>query len=148
MMIEHASFGCGKAARYCSLSKKNYLRPSAHVGIHRIARNNHRMTRSHFWRSNVRYSNPFSGVSQFTKWLLLYWNVSSSSWSIPSEQRTSPMTLHHNAAETTMRNSVEFTLLLIEPGLWRWRFQIGETPTTGKIKTNLRGLATRRVQAD
>jgi hypothetical protein len=32
--------------------------------------------------------------------------------------------------------------------LWRWRFQIGETPTTGKIKTNLRGLATRRVQAD
>ena len=57
------------------------------------------------------------------------------------------MTLHQNAAEITMRNGVEFTLLLIEPGLWKWRFQIGETATTGKTKTNLRGLATRRVQA-
>jgi hypothetical protein len=57
------------------------------------------------------------------------------------------MSLHQNAAQTTMRNGVEFTLLLIEPGLWRWRFQIGETATTGKTKTNLRGLATRRVQA-
>jgi hypothetical protein len=60
------------------------------------------------------------------------------------------MTLHQHeravAAEVTIRNGVEFTLLLIEPGLWRWRFQIGETATTGPTKTNLKGLATRRVE--
>jgi len=49
------------------------------------------------------------------------------------------MTLHQHAAEITIRNGVEFTLLLIEPGMWRWRFQIGELATTGTTKTNLRG---------
>jgi len=44
------------------------------------------------------------------------------------------------------RKGVEFTLLLIEPGLWKWRFQIGETVTTGKTEASLRGLAARRVQ--
>ena len=45
-----------------------------------------------------------------------------------------------------MRNGVEFTLVLIEPGLWRWRFQIGETATTGTTTTNLRRMAARRVK--
>jgi hypothetical protein len=45
-----------------------------------------------------------------------------------------------------IRKGVEFTLLLIEPGLWKWRFQIGETATTGQTRTNLMGLAARRVE--
>ena len=44
------------------------------------------------------------------------------------------------------RKGVEFTLLLIEPGFWRWRFQIGETVTTGKTQTNLAGVAAHRVR--
>jgi len=43
------------------------------------------------------------------------------------------------------RKGIEFSLLLIEPGLWQWRFQIGETVSTGKTKTNLMGMAARRV---
>jgi hypothetical protein len=45
-----------------------------------------------------------------------------------------------------IRKGVEFTLLLVEPGLWKWRFQIGETATTGQIRTNLMGLAARRAE--
>jgi hypothetical protein len=55
------------------------------------------------------------------------------------------MTLHQHAAEIAIRNGVEFTLLSIEPGMWRWRFQIGELATTGTTKTNLRGLAACRA---
>jgi hypothetical protein len=44
------------------------------------------------------------------------------------------------------RKGVEFTILLIEPGLWKWRFQIGEIVTTGKTEASLMGLAARRVQ--
>jgi hypothetical protein len=43
-------------------------------------------------------------------------------------------------AEVMNRKGVEFTLLLIEPGLWKWRFQIGQTVTTGVTKTNLKGV--------
>jgi len=43
------------------------------------------------------------------------------------------------------RRGVEFTLLLMEPGLWKWRFQIGETISTGTTKTSLMGLAAHRV---
>jgi hypothetical protein len=50
------------------------------------------------------------------------------------------------AAEVTIRHGVEFTLVLIEPGLWRWRFQIAEAATTGTTKTNLRGMAAHRVK--
>jgi hypothetical protein len=45
-----------------------------------------------------------------------------------------------------IRQGVEFTLLLIEPGLWKWRFQIGKTAATGHIKTNLMGMAARRAE--
>ena len=51
------------------------------------------------------------------------------------------------ATEITIRNGVEYTLVLIEPGLWRWRFQIGETATTGTTKTNLRRMAAHRVKS-
>ncbi len=44
------------------------------------------------------------------------------------------------------RRGIEFTLAQVEPGLWRWRFQIGDKVTTGNTKANLMGLATRRVQ--
>jgi hypothetical protein len=46
-----------------------------------------------------------------------------------------------------IREGIEFTLWLVEPGLWKWRFQIGETVTTGKTETNLMGMATRRAEA-
>jgi hypothetical protein len=46
-----------------------------------------------------------------------------------------------------IRNGVEFTLQLIEPGPWRWRFQIGEAVTSGKTHTSLRGLAARRAES-
>jgi hypothetical protein len=43
------------------------------------------------------------------------------------------------------RKGVEFTPLLIEPGLWKWRFQIGDTVSMGKTKTSLMGMAAHRV---
>ena len=44
------------------------------------------------------------------------------------------------------RRGVEYTLMQVEPGSWKWRFQIGETVTAGKTKTKLEGMAARRVQ--
>jgi hypothetical protein len=44
------------------------------------------------------------------------------------------------------RKGVEFTLMQVQPGLWKWQFQIGETVTTGKTQSNLMGIAARRVQ--
>jgi hypothetical protein len=44
------------------------------------------------------------------------------------------------------RKGVEFTVMEAEPGLWKWQFQIGETVTTGKTKSNLRGMVAHRVQ--
>ena len=43
------------------------------------------------------------------------------------------------------RKGVEFTVVQVEPGLWKWRFQIGETVTTGKTLTRLMGMAAHRV---
>ena len=34
----------------------------------------------------------------------------------------------------------------VEPDLWQWRFQIGESVKTGKTKTRLAALAARRVK--
>ena len=45
-----------------------------------------------------------------------------------------------------IRKGVEFTLQLIEPRLWKWRFEIGEAVTNGKTETNLMGLAAHRVR--
>lgn len=44
------------------------------------------------------------------------------------------------------RKGIDFTLVQIEPGLWKWRFQIGEAVTTGKTKTRLMGMASHRAQ--
>jgi hypothetical protein len=44
------------------------------------------------------------------------------------------------------RRGVEFSLMQARPGLWSWRFQIGETVTSGKTEAKLKGLAVRRVQ--
>jgi hypothetical protein len=44
------------------------------------------------------------------------------------------------------RKGVEFTLVQVLPGLWKWKFQIGKTVTTGKTQSSLMGIAARRVQ--
>jgi hypothetical protein len=44
------------------------------------------------------------------------------------------------------RRGVEFTLVQVEPDLWQWQFRIGNTITTGKTKTKLKGMAARRAQ--
>jgi len=44
------------------------------------------------------------------------------------------------------RKGVDFTLAQIEPGSWKWRFQIGEAVTTGNTQARLMGLAAHRVQ--
>ena len=44
------------------------------------------------------------------------------------------------------RKGVEFTLMQIEPGLWKWQFEIGGVITTGRTRTSLMGLAARKVQ--
>lgn len=44
------------------------------------------------------------------------------------------------------RKGVEFSLIQAEPGLWKWQFQIGNTVTTGKMRSNLMGLAAHSVQ--
>ena len=44
------------------------------------------------------------------------------------------------------RKGVEFSLTQVEPGLWKWQFEIGNTVTTGKTRSYLMGLAAHRVQ--
>jgi hypothetical protein len=38
-----------------------------------------------------------------------------------------------------IRKGVEFTVQLIEPGLWKWRFQIGEAVTDGRTPHKTHG---------
>ena len=40
---------------------------------------------------------------------------------------------------------IEFSLTMIEPGSWRYRFQIGRAIKTGRTKTTLEHLAIRSV---
>ena len=44
------------------------------------------------------------------------------------------------------RKGVEFGLVQIEPDLWKWRFQIGDTVTVGQTRTRLMGMAARRAE--
>ena len=44
------------------------------------------------------------------------------------------------------RKGIEFSLLQVQPGLWKWQFQIGDTVTTGKTRSNLMGIAAHRAQ--
>ncbi len=45
-----------------------------------------------------------------------------------------------------IRRGVKFTLLQVEPDLWKWEFQIDQTVKSGKTKSKLMGMAARRVQ--
>jgi hypothetical protein len=45
-----------------------------------------------------------------------------------------------------IRKGVEFSLVQVKPGLWKWEFQIEKTVTTGKTKSNLMGMAARKAQ--
>ena len=44
------------------------------------------------------------------------------------------------------RKGVDFTLMQVAPGLWKWQFQIANTVTTGKTHANLWGMAAHRAQ--
>jgi hypothetical protein len=44
------------------------------------------------------------------------------------------------------RKGIEFSLLQVQPGLWKWQFQIGDTVTTGKTRSNLMGIAAHPAQ--
>jgi hypothetical protein len=44
------------------------------------------------------------------------------------------------------RKGVDFTLMQVEKGMWKWQFQIGKTITTGKTVSNLMGMAAHKVQ--
>jgi len=45
-----------------------------------------------------------------------------------------------------IRRGIKFTLHEIKPGLWKWEFQIDNTVTTGKTKSDLMGMAARKAQ--
>jgi hypothetical protein len=46
------------------------------------------------------------------------------------------------------RKSVDFTLMRVAPGLWKWQFQIANTVTTGKTHSNRKGMAAQGSTAD
>jgi hypothetical protein len=41
---------------------------------------------------------------------------------------------------------IEYTIKMTEPGVWKYRFQIGRGIKVGKTRTDLKLLAVRRVQ--
>jgi hypothetical protein len=41
---------------------------------------------------------------------------------------------------------VEYTVARSEPGVWHWRFRLGEVVKIGRTETNLELLAIRRAQ--
>jgi hypothetical protein len=51
-----------------------------------------------------------------------------------------------NGGPQLNRKGIEYGLKEVEPELWEWQFQIGETVTTGRTRTRLMGMAARRVQ--
>lgn len=44
------------------------------------------------------------------------------------------------------RKGVEFSLTQVEPDVWKWQFQIGNTVTTGQTNSRLMGIAAHRAQ--
>ena len=51
-----------------------------------------------------------------------------------------------NAEQVVIYRGVEYTVTATgEPEVWQWRFQIGDEATSGKTRTRLIHLATRRV---
>ena len=45
-----------------------------------------------------------------------------------------------------VHNGVEFTVKMVKPGIWRYRFQIGRLIKSGRTKAALELLAIQRVQ--
>jgi hypothetical protein len=45
-----------------------------------------------------------------------------------------------------LHRGIEYSVLKVEPGIWKWTFRIGGAVTTGKTATNIDLLAARRVQ--
>jgi hypothetical protein len=54
----------------------------------------------------------------------------------------------HSFAEPfqMIHKGVEFSVTQLMPGVWKWRFQIGDRVFTGKTEAKLDLLAIRRVQ--
>jgi hypothetical protein len=46
-----------------------------------------------------------------------------------------------SATQVMNRRGIEFSRMQARPGLWKWRFQIGETVTGGRTEAKLMGLA-------
>ena len=44
------------------------------------------------------------------------------------------------------RKGVEFDLKQVEPDLWKWQFQIGDTVTSGQTRSRLMGVAAHRAR--
>jgi hypothetical protein len=44
-----------------------------------------------------------------------------------------------------LHRGIEYSVLKVEPGIWKWTFRIGGDVTTGKTATNIDPLAARRV---
>jgi hypothetical protein len=48
---------------------------------------------------------------------------------------------------TVIHKGVQYSVApTVEPDIWQWQFQIGESVKTGKTRTKLAALAARRVQ--
>ena len=48
---------------------------------------------------------------------------------------------------TMIHKGIEYSVAAtVEPDVWQWQFQIGESIRTGRTKTRLGALAARRVQ--
>jgi hypothetical protein len=45
-----------------------------------------------------------------------------------------------------LHRGVEYTVTMAAPGVWSWRFRIGDTVKSGRTETRIRLLAMRRVQ--
>jgi hypothetical protein len=45
-----------------------------------------------------------------------------------------------------LHRGIEYSVMRVEPGIWKWTFRIGGDVTTGKTATNIDLLAARRVQ--
>jgi hypothetical protein len=57
-----------------------------------------------------------------------------------------PFAAWSNAGQAVIYKGVEFSVTTTsEPDIWQWRFQIGDKITSGKTRTRLIHLATRRV---
>lgn len=45
-----------------------------------------------------------------------------------------------------MHRGVEYTVIMLAPGVWKWQFRIGDAVRTGKTETKIKLLAIRRIQ--